>query len=264
MANHQCQVLFNSVLFTPFLSFSLLPYSLSFPLLSFTPLSFPFLPFLTSLSHCHLFLFSPTLPFILSLFSTLLKHLLFHFTEEKEKLYGTRHSEAVKIFNTFLCQDSMTYPVKQIQEILQKCIDIQDLQPEVGVCVCVCVHVCPLLPPFTFLFHPLTLSSFSLSFPFPHFPLLFPPAAIFFSPSTHSPCPPFRCSASWLNRQLGSLWRRWIPPECSPAGRHWPACAAPSFLRGQSRVTSPCTSKSEMSGVVCVSSCLMPCFTHTK
>lgn len=69
----------------------------------------------------------------LSLLSTLFDHLLYHFTEEKENLYGTRHSEAVKIFNTFLIQDSMADPVKQVQEILQKCIDIQDLQSEVCV-----------------------------------------------------------------------------------------------------------------------------------
>lgn len=77
----------------------------------------------------------------LSLFSTLFDNLLYHFTEEKEKLYGTCHSEAVKIFNTFLIQDSMVYPVKQVQEILQKCIDVQDLQSEV--CVCVSAYLYP-------------------------------------------------------------------------------------------------------------------------
>ena len=202
MANHQCQVLFNSVLFTPFLSFSLLPYSLSFSLLSFTPLSFPFLPFLTSLSHCHLFLFSPTLPFILSLFSTLLKHLLFHFTEEKEKLYGTRHSEAVKIFNTFLCQDSMTYPVKQIQEILQKCIDIQDLQPEVGVCVCVCACVSSPSSLHLFISSPDPFIFFSF-FPLPSFPSSLPSCCHLFL-SLHSfTLPPFQVFCQLIKQTAG-------------------------------------------------------------
>ena len=50
---------------------------------------------------------------------------------EKEELYSTRHGEAVKIFNSLLNQDSLADPIKQVQEILQKCFDMQDLQSEV-------------------------------------------------------------------------------------------------------------------------------------
>jgi myosin X len=50
---------------------------------------------------------------------------------EKEELYSTRHGEAVKIFNSLLSQDSLADPIKQVQEILQKCFDMEDLQSEV-------------------------------------------------------------------------------------------------------------------------------------
>ena len=124
-------------------------------------------------------------------------------------------------------------------------------------------HLPALSSPFLpFLIPPLL--SFTSSLPSCH-PLSFSlhPYASLPPLHTTSPCPLSRCSASSLNRQLGSLWRRWILTECSPAGRHWPACAAPSFLSGQSRATLPCTSKSEMSGVICVSSCLMCLHTLT-
>ena len=52
-------------------------------------------------------------------------------SEEKEDRYGTRHQEAVKIFNALLSQDSMADPIKQVQEVVQKCFDMQDLQSEV-------------------------------------------------------------------------------------------------------------------------------------
>ena len=50
---------------------------------------------------------------------------------EKGELYSTRHGEAVKIFNSLLSQDSLADPIKQVQEILQKCFDMEDLQSEV-------------------------------------------------------------------------------------------------------------------------------------
>ena len=53
-------------------------------------------------------------------------------TEEKEEQYSTRHGEAVKIFNSLLSQDSLADPIKQVQEILQKCVDMEDLQSEVN------------------------------------------------------------------------------------------------------------------------------------
>ena len=51
--------------------------------------------------------------------------------EEKEDQYGTRHAEAVKIFNSLLSQDSLADPIKQVQEFLLKCFDMEDLQSEV-------------------------------------------------------------------------------------------------------------------------------------
>ncbi len=54
-------------------------------------------------------------------------------TEEKDELYGTRHQEAVKIFNALLSQDSLADPIKQVQEVIQKCFDMPDLQSEVSV-----------------------------------------------------------------------------------------------------------------------------------
>ena len=60
--------------------------------------------------------------------------------EDKEDRYGTRHHEAVKIFNALLSQDSLADPIKQVQEVIQKCFDMQDLQSEV--CGCVGVGGC--------------------------------------------------------------------------------------------------------------------------
>ena len=53
------------------------------------------------------------------------------FTEEKMNIYGTRYQEAVKIFNALLAQESLADPIKQVQEVMQKCFDIEDLQSEV-------------------------------------------------------------------------------------------------------------------------------------
>ena len=56
---------------------------------------------------------------------------IFNFsTEDKEDLYGTRHQEAVKIFNALLSQENLADPIKQVQSVIQKCFDIQDLQSE--------------------------------------------------------------------------------------------------------------------------------------
>jgi len=52
-------------------------------------------------------------------------------TEEKANMYGTRHLEAVKIFNALLAQESLADPIKQVQEVMQKCFDMGDLQSEV-------------------------------------------------------------------------------------------------------------------------------------
>ena len=52
---------------------------------------------------------------------------------EKEALYGTIHQEAVLIFNALLTQECLADPIKQIQEIVQKCFDIEDLQSEVQI-----------------------------------------------------------------------------------------------------------------------------------
>ena len=56
--------------------------------------------------------------------------LLLTLTGEKEELYGTRHQEAVKIFNALLSQDSLADPIRQVQEVVEKCFDMQDLQSE--------------------------------------------------------------------------------------------------------------------------------------
>ena len=53
------------------------------------------------------------------------------YAAEKEEQYSTRHGEAVKIFNSLLSQESLADPIKQVQEILQKCFDMEDLQSEV-------------------------------------------------------------------------------------------------------------------------------------
>lgn len=60
--------------------------------------------------------------------------LISHTVDEKEELYGTRHQEAVKIFNALLSQENLADPIKQVQSVLQKCFDIQDLQSEVTPC----------------------------------------------------------------------------------------------------------------------------------
>ncbi len=54
------------------------------------------------------------------------------FAEEKADLYATRHQEAVKIFNALLAQESLADPIKHVQEVVQKCFDMEDLQSEVG------------------------------------------------------------------------------------------------------------------------------------
>ena len=46
-------------------------------------------------------------------------------------MYGTFYQEAVKIFNTFLIQNSMTDLLKLVHNVLQTCFDIEDLQSEV-------------------------------------------------------------------------------------------------------------------------------------
>ena len=53
-------------------------------------------------------------------------------SEEKAEEYGTRHQEAVKVFNSLLAQDSLADPIKLVQEVLEKCFDMQDLQSEVS------------------------------------------------------------------------------------------------------------------------------------
>ena len=51
--------------------------------------------------------------------------------EEKDLEYGSRHQEAVKIFNALLSQETLADPIKLVQSILQTCFDIEDLQTEV-------------------------------------------------------------------------------------------------------------------------------------
>ena len=53
------------------------------------------------------------------------------FTVEKDSLYGSRHQEAVKIFNALLSQEIREDPIRLVQNILQTCFDIVDLQSEV-------------------------------------------------------------------------------------------------------------------------------------
>ncbi len=53
-------------------------------------------------------------------------------SEDKDDVYGNRHQEAVKIFNALLAQDVTGDPIKLVQDILEKCFDIQDLQSEVS------------------------------------------------------------------------------------------------------------------------------------
>ena len=61
------------------------------------------------------------------------------FAEENNALYGNRYQEAVKIFNSLLSLESLADPIKEVQDILQKCFDIEDLQSEV---THIYVHVC--------------------------------------------------------------------------------------------------------------------------
>lgn len=70
----------------------------------------------------------------------------YHYTEEKDMEYGTRHQEAVKIFNNLLSQETLADPIKLVQNILSTCFNIADLQSEVRkedfICfidMCVCV-----------------------------------------------------------------------------------------------------------------------------
>lgn len=55
---------------------------------------------------------------------------------EKDNLYGSRHQEAVKIFNALLSQETLADPIKLVQNILQTCFDIIDLQSEVQQLLC--------------------------------------------------------------------------------------------------------------------------------
>ena len=52
-------------------------------------------------------------------------------TGDKDALYGSRHQEAVKIFNNLLSQETLADPIKLVQNILNTCFDIIDLQSEV-------------------------------------------------------------------------------------------------------------------------------------
>ena len=61
--------------------------------------------------------------------------------DDKEAVYGTRHQEAVKIFNALLAQESLADPIRQVQDVVQKCFDIEDLQSEVHIPLC-CMYVC--------------------------------------------------------------------------------------------------------------------------
>lgn len=38
----------------------------------------------------------------------------------------------MKIFNALLSQENLADPIKQVQSVIQKCFDIQDLQSEVS------------------------------------------------------------------------------------------------------------------------------------
>ena len=52
--------------------------------------------------------------------------------DKKDEEYGTRHQEAVKIFNALLSQETLADPIKVVQNILYTCFDIVDLQSEVS------------------------------------------------------------------------------------------------------------------------------------
>lgn len=54
-------------------------------------------------------------------------------TGKKDAQYGSRHQEAVKIFNNLLSQETLADPIKLVQNILNTCFDIVDLQSEVWV-----------------------------------------------------------------------------------------------------------------------------------
>ena len=71
--------------------------------------------------------------YCLSYITTLLTciHNVVYLTEEKDAAYGNRYQEAVKIFNSLLSLESLADPIKEVLNILQKCMDIEDLQSEV-------------------------------------------------------------------------------------------------------------------------------------
>ncbi len=55
-------------------------------------------------------------------------------TGNKEETYGSRHQEAVKIFNGLLSQETLADPITLVRNILETCYDITDLQSEVSCC----------------------------------------------------------------------------------------------------------------------------------
>lgn len=164
--------------------------------------------------------------------------------EDKEELYGTRHQEAVKIFNALLSQENLADPIKQVQSVIQKCFDIQDLQSEVSYKdACMQLNTSKVLITVAFIvdskFHKfavLCAQSNVTNIRPPSLPLS--PSPLSFPPSLP------RYSSSWLSRQLVSQMRTLILLEFSLAGRPWLACAVPSSQREPSRDTSPCTPKS--------------------
>ena len=48
----------------------------------------------------------------------------------------------MKIFNALLAQESLADPIRQVQDVVQKCFDIEDLQSEVHPSCAVCMFVC--------------------------------------------------------------------------------------------------------------------------
>ena len=57
--------------------------------------------------------------------------ILCYILENKDDEYGSRHQEAVKIFNALLSQETLADPIKVVQNILETCYDFEDLQSEV-------------------------------------------------------------------------------------------------------------------------------------
>ncbi len=55
--------------------------------------------------------------------------------------YGSRHQEAVKIFNGLLSQETLADPISLVRNILETCYDITDLQSEVGVSFVIIIMV---------------------------------------------------------------------------------------------------------------------------